>query len=95
MPAQRYTVTPHPIETILAWVKAGEIAIAEIQRPFVWDATQVRNLKAHYILEGFETMDLDDFPSFLEGCRRLMPRKLQAYDECLGSLRTQFKTAHI
>lgn len=44
MPAQRYTVTPHPIETVLAWVKAGEIAIPEIQRPFVWDATQVRNL---------------------------------------------------
>ncbi|MBM3948594.1 MAG: DUF262 domain-containing protein [SAR202 cluster bacterium] len=42
--AQRYSVTPHPIETILTWVKSGEIAIPEIQRPFVWDATKVRNL---------------------------------------------------
>jgi hypothetical protein len=44
MSTQRYTVPSHPIETILAWVKSGEIAIPEIQRPFVWDATQVRNL---------------------------------------------------
>jgi hypothetical protein len=42
--AQRYSVTPHPIETLLTWVKSGEIAIPEIQRPFVWDATKVRNL---------------------------------------------------
>lgn len=41
---QRYSVTPHPIETILTWVKSGEIAIPEIQRPFVWEATKVRNL---------------------------------------------------
>src|SRR5260221_11150330 len=44
MPKQRYSVTPHPIETLLTWVKSGEIAIPEIQRPFVWDATKVRNL---------------------------------------------------
>lgn len=44
MSTQRYSVTPHPIETLLTWVKSGEIAIPEIQRPFVWDATQVRNL---------------------------------------------------
>jgi len=28
----------------LTWVKSGEIAIPEIQRPFVWEATKVRNL---------------------------------------------------
>lgn len=44
MSTQRYSVTPHPIDTILTWVKSGEIAIPEIQRPFVWDATKVRNL---------------------------------------------------
>jgi len=44
MATQRYTVTPHPIETLLTWVKEGEIAIPEIQRPFVWEATKVRNL---------------------------------------------------
>ncbi len=44
MPTQRYTVTPQPIDTLLTWVKTGEIAIPEIQRPFVWEATKVRNL---------------------------------------------------
>lgn len=44
MATQRYSVTPHPIETLLTWVKSGEIAIPEIQRPFVWEATRVRNL---------------------------------------------------
>ena len=42
--AQRYSVTPQPIETLLTWIKSGEIAIPEIQRPFVWEATKVRNL---------------------------------------------------
>ena len=44
MATQRYSVTPHPIECLLTWVKSGEIAIPEIQRPFVWVATKVRNL---------------------------------------------------
>jgi hypothetical protein len=44
MCAQKYSVTPHPIETLLTWVKSGEIAIPEIQRPFVWEATKVRSL---------------------------------------------------
>jgi hypothetical protein len=44
MSTQRYSVTPHSIETLLTWVKSGEIAIPEIQRPFVWEATKVRNL---------------------------------------------------
>src|SRR5437773_11178683 len=44
MATQRYSVTPHPIDTLLTWVKSGEIAIPEIQRPFVWDAAQVRDL---------------------------------------------------
>jgi hypothetical protein len=44
MATQRYSVTSPPIETLLTWVKSGEIAIPEIQRPFVWDASKVRNL---------------------------------------------------
>src|SRR5574344_2055770 len=41
---QKYSVNQHLIETILAWVTAGEIAIPEMQRPFVWDASKVRDL---------------------------------------------------
>ena len=44
MPASLYTVTPQPIDTILTWIKIGEIAIPEIQRPFVWDGSKVRDL---------------------------------------------------
>ena len=44
MATQRYSVTPHPIETLLTRVKSGEITIPEIQRPFMWEATEVRNL---------------------------------------------------
>jgi len=44
MPTQRYSVTQPPIETLFTWIKSGEIAIPEIQRPFVWNATKVRNL---------------------------------------------------
>ena len=40
----RYSVTPHPVDTLLTWVKSGEIAIPEIQRPFVWGSTKVRDL---------------------------------------------------
>jgi hypothetical protein len=44
MTTQKYSVNQHLIETLLAWVKSGEIAIPEIQRPFVWEASQVRDL---------------------------------------------------
>ena len=44
MKKQKYSVNQNPAETILAWVNSGEIAIPEIQRPFVWDSTKVRNL---------------------------------------------------
>jgi len=50
MSTQRYSVTPHPIETLLTWVKSGEIAIPEIQRPFVWEPTAVRNLLDSFIM---------------------------------------------
>lgn len=44
MQTQKYSVNQHPIETLLSWVKSGEIAIPEIQRPFVWKASKVRDL---------------------------------------------------
>jgi len=44
MSTQKYSVNQHLTETVLSWVKSGEIAIPEIQRPFVWEATKVRDL---------------------------------------------------
>ena len=43
MSIQQYSVNQHPIETLLTWIKSDEIAIPDIQRPFVWNATTVRN----------------------------------------------------
>lgn len=41
---QKYAVNQQLIETLLTWVNSGEIAIPEIQRPFVWDSSKVRDL---------------------------------------------------
>ena len=43
-PSQKYQVSQFSIENILNWVKSDEMAIPEIQRPFVWNKTKVRNL---------------------------------------------------
>jgi hypothetical protein len=44
MKTQKYAVNQYLIESVLSKVREGEIAIPEIQRPFVWDASQVRDL---------------------------------------------------
>ncbi|GAA4242830.1 GmrSD restriction endonuclease domain-containing protein [Winogradskyella damuponensis] len=40
----KYSVHQQPVETLLSWIKSGEIAIPEIQRPFVWKSAKVRDL---------------------------------------------------
>lgn len=42
--AEKYNVENKPLEQVLGFIKSGEIAIPEIQRPFVWRPTQVRDL---------------------------------------------------
>lgn len=44
MQTQKYAVNQYLIESVLAKVRENEIAIPEIQRPFVWDSSQVRDL---------------------------------------------------
>ena len=44
MAVQQYSVNQHPIQTLITWIQSNEIAIPEIQRPFVWSATKVRDL---------------------------------------------------
>ena len=44
MSSQKYSVNQPLIETLISWVKSGEIAIPEIQRPFVWSSIKVRDL---------------------------------------------------
>ncbi len=39
-----YSVTTYSVQSILGLIDSGDIAIPEIQRPFVWDAAKVRDL---------------------------------------------------
>lgn len=43
MTIQRYSVNQHPVQTLLTWIESDDIAIPEIQRPFVWNAAKVRD----------------------------------------------------
>lgn len=40
----RYSVNNYTVETLLSNIKSGNIAIPEMQRPFVWDSSKVRDL---------------------------------------------------
>lgn len=40
----KYSVTQYSVSSILGYIDAGDIAIPEIQRPFVWKGKQVRDL---------------------------------------------------
>ncbi len=39
-----YSVNNYTVDTLLSNIKAGDIAIPEMQRPFVWNSTKVRDL---------------------------------------------------
>lgn len=40
----KYSVQQQQVQALLSWVKTGQIAIPEMQRPFVWTTTKVRDL---------------------------------------------------
>ena len=48
----KYDVNNNSIQSLLNWIRDGDIAIPEIQRPFVWDSTKVRDL-IDSLYEGF------------------------------------------
>lgn len=41
---EKYSVTQYSVDSVLGYIAAGDIAIPEIQRPFVWKGRQVRDL---------------------------------------------------
>ena len=51
---QKYTVHDYTVEQILNFIKSDEIAIPEIQRPFVWKGWQVRDL-VDSLYQGYPT----------------------------------------
>lgn len=40
----KFTTMSLPISTLLAQIETGQIGLPELQRPFVWDQAQVRDL---------------------------------------------------
>jgi hypothetical protein len=52
MTTQKYAVNQYPIQTLLTFIESNEIAIPEIQRPFVWEPVKVRNL-LDSLLQGY------------------------------------------
>jgi hypothetical protein len=40
----KYSINDEPLSTLLSWIRSGDIAIPEIQRPFVWKPSKVRDL---------------------------------------------------
>lgn len=40
----KYSVNNHSVSVILGWIDSDNIAIPEMQRPFVWNSTKVRDL---------------------------------------------------
>ena len=48
----QFDVNSTSVENIISSIKAGEIAIPEIQRPFVWAGSKVRDL-IDFLYKGF------------------------------------------
>ena len=54
MEIEKYRTISTQISTILGYIAGGDIAVPEIQRPFVWRKTQVRDL-LDSLYKGFPT----------------------------------------
>lgn len=39
-----YSVNQQPVSVLLSWIESGNVAIPEMQRPFVWSTSKVRDL---------------------------------------------------
>jgi hypothetical protein len=90
MSTQRYSVTPHPIETLLTWVKSGEIAMAaqckggKKKYGGITDRTQMReSLQMSCVPESMLDGVVPAYDDFLEERRKLMALKIKAWFETL------------
>ena len=41
---RKYSVDNVKVEDLLAWINQGRVGLPEMQRPFVWSSTKVRDL---------------------------------------------------
>lgn len=65
MADSKYDVQNSQIGTLLGWINSGEIGLPELQRPFVWPSTKVRDL-IDSLFNGFRlaTLSLGITPVF-------------------------------
>ncbi len=56
MEGEKFTNTSMSIKGLLGLIEANDIAIPEIQRPFVWKNAQVRDLMAQKIRKYYESL---------------------------------------
>jgi len=75
MSTQRYSVTPHPIETVLTWIKSG---VGDCD-PGKMAANLVANCVQVTMLGG----EIKEFGKFLAERRRLMALKIKTWFEVL------------
>ena len=52
MVTPQYSINDEPVGNLLSWIRSDEIAIPEIQRPFVWKPSKVRDL-LDSLLKGY------------------------------------------
>ena len=70
----KYSVSQYSVKSLLGYIDAGDIAIPEIQRPFVWNATQVRDL-IDSLYNGYPTGYLIIWQNPLRTASRLSARR--------------------
>lgn len=56
MEGEKFTNTSMSIKGLLGLIEANDIAIPEIQHPFVWKSSQVRDLMAQKIRKYYESL---------------------------------------
>lgn len=61
----KYSVTQYSVSSLLGFIEAGAIAVPEIQRPFVWRATQVPLIFQHKPEQRKFFAGQNDFAAFV------------------------------
>ena len=55
MPGEKFTLMQYSVNAILGLIEANDFVIPEIQRPFVWKRSQVRDLiDSHWVHHHLE-----------------------------------------
>ena len=84
----QFSVDSRTIDNVISYINNGQISIPEIQRPFVWDGTKIRDL-IDSLYNGFPVgylivwqnpsmKDKQGYDFEFRGCEALWPHHLRA-----------------